>query len=135
MIQTHGHVVLNSSFFHPEWYSCYCQSFNCSSDFISRVLILLQKANNAVVRYHFSEMPFLWGGIFNKRSVFFKTSSMGAINVRWLQPFWSSASVRYFRLRYLAISCSVICRILISMRKKRSIRGLYLKIQFSAIFP
>ena len=35
---------------------------------------------------------------------------MSAINVKWLSPFCPSTSVRYFRLRYLAIPCSVICR-------------------------
>ena len=31
---------------------------------ISRVLVVLQKANNVVVRCHFSEMPFMLGAIF-----------------------------------------------------------------------
>ena len=51
---------------------------------ISRMLVVLQKTNNVVVRCHLCWVPFL-----------------GAINVRWLGPFWPSASVRYFRLRYL----------------------------------
>ena len=50
---------------------------------ISRMLVVLQKTNN-VVRCHLCWVPFL-----------------GVINVRWLWPFWPSASVRYFRLRYL----------------------------------
>ena len=51
---------------------------------ISRMLVVLQKTNNVVVRCQLCWVPFL-----------------GAINVRWLWPFWPSASVRYFRLRYL----------------------------------
>ena len=83
---------------------------------ISRVLILLQKVNNVVVRCHFCEMPFMLCAIFARwyfwkdELPFCNTVSMGAINVRCLWPFWPSASVRYFRLRYLAMSCSVICR-------------------------
>ena len=81
---------------------------------INRVLVVPQKANNVVVRCHFCEMPFELGAVF-VRWYFWKeecpnTVSMGVINVRWLWSFWPSTSVRYFWLRYLAISCSVICR-------------------------
>ena len=40
---------------------------------ISRVLVVLQKANNVVVRYHFCEMPFMLGPVFDKRSALFLT--------------------------------------------------------------
>ena len=40
---------------------------------ISRVLVVLQKANNVVVRCHSCWVPFLGGGIFEKRSSLFVT--------------------------------------------------------------
>ena len=95
---------------------------------MSRVLVVLQKVNNVVVRCHFCCVPF-----FEKRITLFVT--MGARNVRYLWPFWPSASVRYFPLRYLAISCSVICRTPIYRTfPKKTSRKLCLRIQFSAIF-
>ena len=69
-----------------------------------------------------SEMSFWWGAIYGgwnscglvfliRRVPFLaKLMSMGAINVRWFHSFWRSASVRYFRLHYLAISYSLTCR-------------------------
>ena len=53
--------------------------------FISRVLPVLQKTNNVVVRCHLSWVPFLQGGIFDKRDALFVTlCHMGDIDVRWL---------------------------------------------------
>ena len=65
MIQTHGHGFLKSS------------SFSLHSDIpitllsviagvgsISRVFVVLQKANNAVVKCYFCEMPFMLGATF-----------------------------------------------------------------------
>ena len=108
---------------------------------ISRVLVVLQKANNVVVRCHFCKISFMLGAIsarwyfWKKECPFCNTVSMGAINVRCLWPFWLSASVRYFPLRYLAISCSVICITPIYRTcLKKSTRRLCLRIQFSAIF-
>ena len=46
---------------------------NCRVGSISRVLVVLQKANNVVARYHFCEMPFMLGPIFDKRSAHFVT--------------------------------------------------------------
>ena len=40
---------------------------------ISRVLVVLQKTNNVVVRCHLCWVPFLGGGIFDKRSALFVT--------------------------------------------------------------
>ena len=77
---------------------------------ISRVFVVLQKTNNIAVRYHLCWVPFWGGGIFDKKSALFVTLSMGAINVEWLKSFWPSASVRYFRLHYLAVLCLVIFR-------------------------
>ena len=76
---------------------------------ISRVFVALQKTNNIVVRYHLCWVPFC-SGIFDKKSALFVTLSMGAINVRCLKSFWPSASIRYFRLHYLAVLCLVIFR-------------------------
>ena len=61
--------------------------------------------------------------------------SIGAINVRCFWPFWPSASVKYFWLRYFAISCSVLCRTPIYRTcLKNTTRKPCLRIQFSAIF-
>ena len=51
MIQTHGHGILKLCLI-------------VGVGFISRTLVLLQKNNNVVVRYHFCEMPFMLGAIF-----------------------------------------------------------------------
>ena len=40
---------------------------------VSRMLIVLQKVNNVVVRWHLRWMPFLQGGIFDKRNALFVT--------------------------------------------------------------
>ena len=40
---------------------------------ISRVLVVLQKTNNVVVRCHLCWLPFLGGGIFDKRNPLFVT--------------------------------------------------------------
>ena len=40
---------------------------------INRVLVVLQKTNNVVVRCHLCWVPFLGGGIFNKRAALFVT--------------------------------------------------------------
>ena len=83
---------------------------------ISRVLVVLQKTNNVVVRCHFCEMQFMLGTIFcevvfwQEECPFYNIVPMGAINVRCLSPFGRSTFVRYFKLCYLAISCSLIYR-------------------------
>ena len=40
---------------------------------ISRVLVVLQKTNDVIVRCHLCWVPFLGGGIFDKRSALFVT--------------------------------------------------------------
>ena len=57
---------------------------------ISKVMVVLQKANNVVLRCHFCEMPFMLGAIFVRcyfwpeECPFCNNVSVGAINVRCL---------------------------------------------------
>ena len=57
---------------------------------ISRMLVVLQKANNVVARCYFREMLFMFDAIFGRLYFsqedcpFCNTVSMGAISVRWL---------------------------------------------------
>ena len=52
-------------------------------DSISKVMVALQETNNVVVRCHFCWVPFLRGGIFDKRSVpIVKLCQMSGTNVR-----------------------------------------------------
>ena len=78
---------------------------------ISRVLVVLEKTNKEVVRCHLCWLPFLVGDIFDERSALFvsNTLSMGAI-----APLLDISS--YVTL---AKSCSVICRIWRTCRRRR----------------
>ena len=60
MIQTHGHGIFPLQSDIPITLQCLV----VGEGSISRVLVILQKANNVVVRYHFGEMPFMLGEIF-----------------------------------------------------------------------
>ena len=51
------------------WYSLLCLMLGVGS--ISRMLVVLQKTNNVVVRYHLCWASFLGGGTFDKRSAVF----------------------------------------------------------------
>ena len=63
---------------------------------------------------------FLWDVIFvrwyfwKEECPFTKIKSMETIFLMW--SFWPSTSIRCFRLCYLAISCSVICRTFLGRR-------------------
>ena len=56
MIQTHGHRLLVEFFSLQSDISITLLSLIVGVGFIRRVLVVLQKANNIVVRYHFCEM-------------------------------------------------------------------------------
>ena len=66
MIQSHDHGILKSSFFYSIVISLnitlLCLIVGVGS--IRRVLVVLQKANNVVVRYRFCEMSFMLGAVF-----------------------------------------------------------------------
>ena len=66
MIQSHGHGILKSSFFYSIVISLnitlLCLIVGVGS--IRRVLVVLQKANNVVVRRRFCEMSFMLGAAF-----------------------------------------------------------------------
>ena len=64
MIQTHGHRLLVEFFSLQSDISITLLSLIVGVGFIRRVLVVLQKANNIVVRYHFCEMSFILGAIF-----------------------------------------------------------------------
>ena len=87
MIQTHGYGVLKSSFFQSRVIfllaTLLCLIVGAGS--VSSVLVVLQKANNVVVRCHLCWVPFLRDGIFDRQErPFCNAVSKGAINVRCL---------------------------------------------------
>ena len=64
MIQTRGHRLLVEFFSFQSDISITFLSLIVGVGFIRRVLVVLQKANNIVVRYYFCEMSFTLGAIF-----------------------------------------------------------------------
>ena len=78
MIQTHDHGILKLRFFLSRMIFLVLSVPNCGLcliivGFIIRVLAVLQKTNNVVVRYHLRYVPSLGGGIVDKRSALFLT--------------------------------------------------------------
>ena len=74
MIQTYGHGILKVDFFPLQ--SDFAITVLClivGVGPISRMLIVLQIANNVVTRCHLCWVPILRGGIFKKRSSLFVT--------------------------------------------------------------
>ena len=73
MIQTHGDGILKSRFSHPQNGTRLCLIVVGVGSIIRKVLVVLQKTNNVVVRGHLYRIPFLGGGIFDKKSALFET--------------------------------------------------------------
>ena len=135
MIQNHGHRILKSRFFRSRMIflvlSCalLLQGYVLLSGSWQYFRKPIMQLSNAIC-----SVPFLGGGIFDKRSAVFVTRCQWCHTCQVTLVILNKHLFQKFRLSYLGISCNFQSTTLQNMPRKKTIRSLCLKVKFSAIF-
>ena len=141
MIQTHDHGILKLRFFLSRMIFLVLSVSNCGLcliivGFIIRVLVVLQKTNNVVVRYRLCQVPSLGSSIFDKRSALFVTLCQLCLKFQVDLAIFANLLSQLFQVTLLdhLMFCNLQNTYLQNISRKKTIRRLCLKIKFFAIF-